>query len=118
VVIAPTPLHRLLPLYCEDDGGDGVVTQFDKDDVEKAGLVKFDFLGLRTLTIIDWAVKAINAAPRRKGEAALDITTLPLDDPADLRLFKRARHTAVFQFESRGMQDYIRSAPSPTASRT
>src|SRR5690606_38090835 len=59
VVIAPGPLSDYAPLYCES-GGDGVVTQFDKDDVESVGLVKFDFLGLRTLTIIDWAVKAIN----------------------------------------------------------
>ena len=61
VVIAPSVLTDFAPLFC-DENGQSVVTQFDKDDVEQAGLVKFDFLGLRTLTIIDWAVKIINAA--------------------------------------------------------
>ncbi len=65
MVIAPTPLTDFAPLYCEAGGG-GVVTQYDKDDVEAVGLVKFDFLGLRTLTIIDWAVKAINLHAARK----------------------------------------------------
>jgi DNA polymerase-3 subunit alpha len=107
VVIAPTPLPDFAPLYCEE-GGEGVVTQFDKDDVEKAGLVKFDFLGLRTLTIIDWAVKAINAGRAANGEAPLDITQLPMDDAATYALLSRGDTTAVFQFESRGMKDYIR----------
>ena len=107
VVISPTPLPDFAPLYCEA-GGDSVVTQFDKDDVEKAGLVKFDFLGLRTLTIIDWAVKAINARRVVSGEAPLDITRLPMDDAATYALLSRGDTTAVFQFESRGMKDYIR----------
>ncbi|MBC6941508.1 MAG: DNA polymerase III subunit alpha [Xanthomonadales bacterium] len=104
VVIAPAPLHEFAPLYSE--GGDGLVTQFDKDDVEAVGLVKFDFLGLRTLTIIDWAVKAINAARAAAGgaEGPLDIMALPLDDPAVFELFRHAHTVAVFQFESRGMQ--------------
>ena len=107
VVIAPTPLPDFAPLYCEE-GGEGVVTQFDKDDVEKAGLVKFDFLGLRTLTIIDWAVKAINARRAVTGEAPLDIAQLPMDDPETYALLSRGDTTAVFQFESRGMKDYIK----------
>jgi DNA polymerase-3 subunit alpha len=107
VVIAPTPLPDFAPLYCEE-GGEGVVTQFDKDDVEKAGLVKFDFLGLRTLTIIDWAVKAINARRAATLEAALDISQLPMDDAATFALLSRGDTTAVFQFESRGMKDYIK----------
>ena len=65
VVIAPTKLTDFTPLYCEETGG-GLLSQFDKNDVETAGLVKFDFLGLRTLTIIDWAVKMIN---ERQSEA-------------------------------------------------
>ena len=69
VVIAPSVLTDFAPLYCEE-GGSTVVTQFDKDDVEAAGLVKFDFLGLRTLTIIDWAVQDINARARRERRAA------------------------------------------------
>ena len=70
MVIAPSVLTDFTPLYCEE-GSTTPVTQFDKDDVEAAGLVKFDFLGLRTLTIIDWAVRDINAqrAPRRRGAA-------------------------------------------------
>ncbi len=82
VVIAPSVLTDFTPLFCEA-GSDSVVTQFDKDDVEAAGLVKFDFLGLRTLTIIDKAVRIINALPERAG-SPLDITHLPVDDPAHL----------------------------------
>jgi DNA polymerase-3 subunit alpha len=107
VVIAPSVLTDFAPLYCEE-GGTSVVTQFDKDDVEAAGLVKFDFLGLRTLTIIDWAVRTINAARAASGEPALDMATLPMEDPATYALMKRCETTAVFQLESRGMKDLIR----------
>ena len=109
VVIAPTPLTDFAPLYSEP-GGAGVVTQYDKNDVETVGLVKFDFLGLRTLTIIDWAVKAINARRRKAGEAPLDIAALPLDDPEVFRLFREARTIAVFQFEGGGMQRLLKDA--------
>src|SRR3569623_1527927 len=109
VVIAPSALIDFAPLYCEA-GCTGVVTQFDKDDVEAVGLVKFDFLGLRTLTIIDWAVKAINARRRSKGEEPLDITALPLDDAASYRLFARGDTVAVFQFESRGLRELLKRA--------
>ena len=99
VVIAPTPLTDFCPLFAEHVGkGDGrnPVTQFDKDDVEAIGLVKFDFLGLRTLTIIDWAVKAINARRARRREPPLDIIALPLDDTADLRAVRAgADHRGV-----------------------
>jgi len=107
VVIAPSVLTDFAPLYCEA-GGTSVVTQFDKDDVEAAGLVKFDFLGLRTLTIIDWAVRTINAARKAAGEPPLDMAALPMDDPATYSLLKRCETTAVFQLESRGMKDLIR----------
>ena len=109
VVIAPTALTDFAPLYCEAGGG-GVVTQYDKDDVEAVGLVKFDFLGLRTLTIIDWAVKAINARREKTGEAALDISKLPLDDPKPYELLKTAQTVAVFQLESSGMQRMLKDA--------
>ncbi|HVH82733.1 MAG TPA: DNA polymerase III subunit alpha, partial [Steroidobacteraceae bacterium] len=106
VVIAPSVLTDFAPLYCDAAGG-SVVTQFDKDDVEAAGLVKFDFLGLRTLTIIDRAVRLINrAAPA--GSVPLEIRTLPMDDAATYALLKSCRTTAVFQLESRGMKDLIR----------
>ncbi len=109
VVIAPGPLSDYAPLFSEN-GAEGMVTQFDKDDVEAVGLVKFDFLGLRTLTIIDWAVKAINARRAQTGETPLDIMALPLDDGAVFDLLKKARTVAVFQFESRGMQGALKDA--------
>ncbi len=113
VVIAPSPLSDFCPLFAEhDEGGRGrnPVTQFDKDDVEAVGLVKFDFLGLRTLTIIDWAVKAINARRAKEGAAPLDITTLPLDDAKAYEVFARGDTVAVFQFESRGMRELLKRA--------
>jgi DNA polymerase-3 subunit alpha len=85
-----------------------LVTQFDKYDVETAGLVKFDFLGLRTLTIIDWAVKMINDQENLTGEQQINIETLPLDDAPVYRLLKKGETTAVFQLESRGMKDLIK----------
>ena len=106
VVIAPTKLTDFTPLYCDETGG-GLVTQFDKNDVEDAGLVKFDFLGLRTLTIIDWAVKMINVQRSRQGEESLDISAIPLYDPPTFDMLKKAETTAVFQLESRGMKDLI-----------
>ncbi|HEY1771971.1 MAG TPA: DNA polymerase III subunit alpha [Gammaproteobacteria bacterium] len=107
VVIAPTELTDFTPLYCEE-GSHHPVTQLDKDDVEAVGLVKFDFLGLRTLTIIDWAVRNINVGRAERGEPPLDISALPMDDVATYGLLKRCQATAVFQLESRGMRDLIR----------
>jgi DNA polymerase III, alpha subunit (EC 2.7.7.7) len=107
VVIAPTKLIDFAPLYCDEAGG-GLVTQFDKNDVEDAGLVKFDFLGLRTLTIIDWAVKMIDRRRAKQDEPPLDITAIPLDDAETFSMLKRAETTAVFQLESRGMKDLIK----------
>ncbi len=106
VVIAPTQLTDFSPLYCDESGG-GLVTQFDKNDVEEAGLVKFDFLGLRTLTIIDWAMKIINAVRKKNDEVALDIVDIPLDDKITYDLLKKAQTTAVFQLESSGMKGLI-----------
>ncbi|PSF05449.1 DNA polymerase III subunit alpha [Marinobacter fuscus] len=107
VVIAPTKITDFSPLYCDDDGG-SLVTQFDKGDVEDAGLVKFDFLGLRTLTIIKWALGMINPRRQQRGEGELDIATIPLDDKPSFDMLKKAETTAVFQLESRGMKDLIR----------
>jgi DNA polymerase-3 subunit alpha len=107
VVIAPSRLTEFAPLYADDKGG-SVVTQFDKDDVEAAGLVKFDFLGLRTLTVIDRAVKLINTLRAAKGEEPLDIALLPMGDEPTFKLMQEAKTTAVFQLESRGMKDLIR----------
>lgn len=117
VVIAPSPLSDFCPLFAEHDGegrGRNPVTQFDKDDVEAVGLVKFDFLGLRTLTIIDWAVKAINKRRRAGGEAPFDITALALDDRPSYELFARGDTVAVFQFESRGMRELLKRARPDT----
>ena len=107
VVIAPTVLTDFTPLYCEQGGGN-LVTQFDKNDVEAVGLVKFDFLGLRTLTIIDWALKTINAQLQTRGEPAIDISAIPIQDDAAFSLLKRCETTAVFQLESRGMKELIK----------
>jgi DNA polymerase-3 subunit alpha len=107
VVIAPSVLTDFTPLYCEE-GGAAPVTQFDKDDVEQAGLVKFDFLGLRTLTIIDWVVRDLNAERRTRGEPDLVMGDLPMDDVATYALLKSTKTTAVFQLESRGMKDLIK----------
>ena len=104
VVISPSALTDFTPLYCED-GGANLVTQLDKDDVEAAGLVKFDFLGLKTLTIIDWAVRTVNA---RNPELGLDISTIPMDDARTFELLQKRRTRAVFQLESRGMQDLVK----------
>ena len=105
VVIAPSPLTDFSPLYCES-GGSNRITQFDMQDVEAVGLVKFDFLGLRTLTIIDWAVKLINQ--NVKQNTMLDISHINLEDKACFQLLKACRTTAVFQLESRGMKDLIK----------
>lgn len=107
VVIAPTKLTDFSATYCDEEG-QGLVTQFDKGDIEEAGLVKFDFLGLRTLTIIDWALKTINAQRAKTGEDSLDITLIPLEDQATFKLLQSAETTAVFQLESSGMKDLVR----------
>lgn len=107
VVISPTPLTNFSPLYCEEDGSN-LVTQYDKDDVEAVGLVKFDFLGLRTLTIIDWALQAINARNKAKGLPEVDISQISKTDEGSFELLKNAETTAVFQLESRGMKELIK----------
>ena len=108
VVIAPSTLTDFVPLYADDSGG-GAVSQFDKDDVERVGLVKFDFLGLKTLTIIDWAVQAVNKERAAAGATPVDIDAVPFDDPATFELLRSAETTAVFQLESSGMKGLIRN---------
>jgi DNA polymerase-3 subunit alpha len=107
VVIAPSVLTDFAPLYSEE-GGVNVVTQFDWKDVEAAGLVKFDFLGLRTLTIIDWALRTINAERAARAEPPVELGQQALEDAATFSLLQSARTTAIFQLESRGMKDLIR----------
>ncbi|MBX4132573.1 DNA polymerase III subunit alpha [Frischella sp. Ac48] len=107
VVISPTKITDFAPIYCDSEGHHPV-TQFDKNDVEYAGLVKFDFLGLRTLTIIDWALAMINERMQREGKPLVDINRISLDDQASFELLLKAETTAVFQLESRGMKDLIR----------
>ena len=112
VVIAPTVLTDFSPTYRDQPEG-GLMTQYDMTDVEQAGLVKFDFLGLRTLTIIDQAVKSINARRGESAESPIDINALNLEDPEIYQDLKAAKTTAVFQLESRGMKDLMkRVAPS------
>ncbi|WP_349432779.1 DNA polymerase III subunit alpha (plasmid) [Methylomarinum sp. Ch1-1] len=107
VVIAPTKLTDFAPLYCDDEGNN-LVTQYDKDDIEAVGLVKFDFLGLRTLTIIDWALQTINNKQEKKKEQPVDISVIPKDDESVFQLLQNAETTAVFQLESRGMKELIK----------
>lgn len=107
VVIAPSLLTDFTPLYCES-GSQNLVSQFDKDDVESVGLVKFDFLGLRTLTIINWAVQSINQKKKTQDQSAIDISIIPTDDTKAFELLKSCQTTAVFQLESRGMKDLIK----------
>ncbi|WP_028627457.1 MULTISPECIES: DNA polymerase III subunit alpha [Pseudomonas] len=107
VVIAPTKLTDFSPIACDEEGA-GLVTQFDKDDVEAAGLVKFDFLGLRTLTIIKWAMEMINREQEKHGLPLVDIDRIPLDDKKTYDMLQKAETTAVFQLESRGMKELIK----------
>ncbi|MGG4608879.1 DNA polymerase III subunit alpha [Providencia sp. Me31A] len=107
VVIAPTKITDFAPLYCDAEGNNPV-TQFDKNDVEYAGLVKFDFLGLRTLTIINWALEMINARRTKKNLEPIDIAAIPLHDQKSFDMLQRSETTAVFQLESRGMKDLIK----------
>lgn len=106
VVIAPTAITDFSPLYCDSEGMHPV-THFDKNDVEYAGLVKFDFLGLRTLTIIKWALEMINARMLAEGKEPIRIESIPLDDKKSFDLLLQSKTTAVFQLESRGMKDLI-----------
>ena len=103
VVIAPTTITDFSPLYCDDEGNNPV-TQFDKNDVETAGLVKFDFLGLRTLTIIQWAIDMVKEGKN----IDIDISAIPLADAKSFRTLQNAETTAVFQLESRGMKELIK----------
>ena len=106
VVIAPRPLTEFMPLYVDPDGNS--LTQLDKDDVEAIGLVKFDFLGLRTLTIIDRALRSINPGRQADGLEPLDPEHIPMNDEQTYELLKRCQTTGVFQLESRGMKDLIK----------
>jgi DNA polymerase-3 subunit alpha len=107
VVISPTTITDFAPIYADSEG-QFPVTQFDKNDVETAGLVKFDFLGLRTLTIIDWALGLINPKLEKQGKAPIRIEAIPLDDQSSFNLLQNSETTAVFQLESRGMKDLIK----------
>ena len=107
LVIAPSKLTDFTPLYCEQDTG-SLLTQFDKNDVETIGLIKFDFLGLRTLTLIDWALQAVNQELKIAQEPTLNINKISLRDEKTFDLLRSCFTTAVFQLESRGMKDLIR----------
>jgi len=107
VVIAPKSLNNYMPLYCEE-ASQSIVTQFDMSDVESIGLVKFDFLGLRTLTIIDWALNDINRIKKNNNEDLIDIKKIQLDDLSTYKLIQSTETTAVFQLESDGMKKLIK----------
>lgn len=105
VLIAPHKITDFSAIYCDDDGHR--VSQFDKDDVEDVGLVKFDFLGLRNLTVINAAVENINVRRVKEGKEPLVLEDLPLDDSKAYKLLQDAKTTAVFQLESMGMKKYL-----------
>lgn len=107
VVIAPSCLTDYTPLYCEADGSN-LVTQFDMEDIQTVGLVKFDFLGLRTLTIIDWALQTINQKNKLQNQPEIDISKINMADEKTFSLLKVCATTAVFQLESRGMKDLVK----------
>jgi len=107
VLIAPGKLTDFCPLYVQP-GADAMMSQFDKDDVEAIGLVKFDFLGLTTLTILDWTLRYIR---KLDPQVDLQLDALPLDDQRAYDIFRTANTSAVFQFESRGMRDLLQRAP-------
>src|SRR5437773_276692 len=107
VLIAPGKLTDFCPLYTQA-GSDAPVSQFDKDDVELVGLVKFDFLGLTTLTILDWTLRYIR---KLDPASTVALETLPIDDKAAYDIFKSGNTTGVFQFESRGMRELLLQAP-------
>ena len=104
VVIAPTALTDFTPLVVDQEKGT-VATQFDMGDVESAGLVKFDFLGLKTLTVINRTLNRIN---ENRSDKSLDINDLPLNDEKTFKLLQRGETTGVFQLESRGMKEYLK----------
>ncbi len=110
VVIGDKPLWEYVPLYAVvgDDGTITRITQFAKSEVEEAGLVKFDFLGLKTLTVIDHAMRIINDGRAAQGEEPLDISTIPLDDPGVFELISSGDTTGVFQLESSGFKELLR----------
>ncbi len=109
VLIAPTKISAFSPIYCQPDG-DGLISQFDKDDVESVGLVKFDFLGLRTLTIIDMALKNANYILTKNNLPTFNLNQIPIKDKPTFELLKQANTTAVFQLESSGMKDMLKQA--------
>ena len=109
VLISPSKISDFSPIYCQPNG-DSLVSQYDKDDVEAVGLVKFDFLGLRTLTILDMALNSANAQRAELNLPPLSFETLPIDDKPTYQLLKSANTTAVFQLESRGMKDMLKQA--------
>ena len=107
VVIAPTKLTDYVPV-CRDRTGGALMTQYDMNDVEAVGLVKFDFLGLKTLTVVNNTVKAVNARRLAAGEAPIAIDQIDLEDPAVYEDLQAAKTTAIFQLESRGMRDLMK----------
>lgn len=108
VLIAPGKLTDFCPLYIQNDEDAGVISQYDKDDVEAVGLVKFDFLGLTTLTILDWSERYVHLLKARSPE--WHYSDIPLDDADVFKLLQQANTVAIFQLESRGMQNMLRDA--------
>ncbi|QJC28636.1 DNA polymerase III subunit alpha [Enterobacteriaceae endosymbiont of Plateumaris consimilis] len=107
VVIAPSKITKFTPIYCDSEG-ENIVTQFDKNDIEDIGLVKFDFLGLRTLTVIDHTLKIINKQNIKENKILIDINSINLNDKKVYSFLRTANTTAIFQLESKGIKDLIK----------
>ncbi|QJC29962.1 DNA polymerase III subunit alpha [Enterobacteriaceae endosymbiont of Plateumaris sericea] len=107
IVISPSKITKFTPIYCDSEGKN-IVTQFDKNDIEDIGLVKFDFLGLRTLTVIDNTLKIINKQYIQNNKIPLDINSINLNDKKVYSYLKKANTTAIFQLESKGIKDLIK----------
>jgi len=108
VVIGDKPLWEYVPCFRPAGDEAGIVTQYDKDMVEKAGLVKFDFLGLKTLTVIQTCLDHVNREKATKGEEPLDLSAIPLDDAAVYKMISDADVTGVFQLESSGFRELLK----------
>jgi DNA polymerase-3 subunit alpha len=107
VLISPTTITDFSPIYSESSSS-SFVSQFDKDDVEKRGLVKFDFLGLQTLTVIKRAIDLANIKQVKENKSKLDSSTIPLNDPETYKLLQEGNTTGVFQLESAGMKNLVK----------
>ncbi|MFI4846859.1 MAG: DNA polymerase III subunit alpha [Candidatus Makana argininalis] len=107
LIISPSKITDFSPIYCDSDGKN-IITQFDKDDIQCIGLVKFDFLGLRTLTVINKTLLMLNNLRIKKKISPIELKYINLNDKKIFNILKKSETTAIFQLESKGMKDLIK----------